>query len=395
MLAQMAINIAAARALLYRTCAMMDETEALRLYLRSDGSAVDPERARLVEEMEHDVQLVRFFTPLCKYYATEISNHVTRQAIQVHGGIGYMAESPVGHYHSDSIITTIYEGTSEIQASFALKEMSKGALFTTLDRTRGELERLRPSYPELVALVCHGIEWIQESVPALMGDPQYALLNAKRLCEMVIDVVVAAELLLQSDASEQRRELAQHVQVVGQWRRRERLLAIHDERRGARAELIDEVLELVTGARHATWRHVPRVHRGREPDDEHRARGIHEGGLRQALPARPGCCEARCNPADRERRECAARAPDSYTTQDMAQQMRLADVLPAAARAPTPRAGEQRNQQREREEPRGTQEVQIVEIHAASLVDAIDARSTPTRPRPSVAASASAPPSGQ
>jgi alkylation response protein AidB-like acyl-CoA dehydrogenase len=208
MLAQMAINIAAARALLYRTCAMMDETEALRLYLRSDGSAADPERARLVEEMEHDVQLVRFFTPLCKYYATEISNHVTRQAIQVHGGIGYMAESPVGHYHSDSIITTIYEGTSEIQASFALKEMSKGALFTTLDRTRGELERLRASYPELVALVCHGIEWIQESVPALMGDPQYALLNAKRLCEMVIDVVVAAELLLQSDASEQRRELA-------------------------------------------------------------------------------------------------------------------------------------------------------------------------------------------
>jgi alkylation response protein AidB-like acyl-CoA dehydrogenase len=208
MLALMAINIAAARALLYRTCAMMDETEALRLYLRSDESARDPERARLVEEMEHDVQLVRFFTPLCKYYATEISNHVTRQAIQVHGGIGYMAQSPVGHYHSDSIITTIYEGTSEIQASFALKEMSKGALFTTLDRARGELDGLRRSHPELVALVCRGIEWIQESVPALMGDPQYALLNAKRVCEMVIDVVVAAELLLQSDASEQRRELA-------------------------------------------------------------------------------------------------------------------------------------------------------------------------------------------
>ena len=47
----------------------------------------------------------------------------------MHGGIGYMAESPAGHYHSDSIITTIYEGTSEIQASFALKEMGKGALF--------------------------------------------------------------------------------------------------------------------------------------------------------------------------------------------------------------------------------------------------------------------------
>lgn len=208
MLTLMAINIAAARALLYRTCAMMDETESLRRYLVSDKGVKDPERARLAEEMDHSMQLVRFFTPLCKYYATEISNHVTRQAIQVHGGIGYMAESRVGHCHSDSIITTIYEGTSEIQASFALKEMSKGALFATLERSRAELDGLRQRYPDLVALVSQGIEWLQQSVPALMGDPQYALLNAKRVCEMVVDVVVAAELLAQADVSEQRRELA-------------------------------------------------------------------------------------------------------------------------------------------------------------------------------------------
>ena len=208
MLTVMAINLASARALLYRTCAMMDQAEALRRHLASDEAKGDPERAQRVEEREHLQQLVRFFTPLCKYYATEISSHVTRQAIQVHGGIGYMADSRVGQYHSDSIITTIYEGTSEIQASFALKEMSKGALFSTLDRTRGELEQMREGYPELVASVTHGIEWIQQSVPALMGDPQYALLNAKRLCEMVIDVVVAAELLLQADLSEQRKEIA-------------------------------------------------------------------------------------------------------------------------------------------------------------------------------------------
>jgi hypothetical protein len=42
-----------------------------------------------------------------------------------------------------------------------------------------------------------------------MGDPQYALLNAKRVCQMVIDVVVSAELLCQADAAEGRLELAQ------------------------------------------------------------------------------------------------------------------------------------------------------------------------------------------
>jgi hypothetical protein len=53
-----------------------------------------------------------------------------------------------------------------------------------------------------------GIGWITASAGALLGDPQYALLNAKRVCEMVIDVVVGAELLLQADLGEGKRELA-------------------------------------------------------------------------------------------------------------------------------------------------------------------------------------------
>jgi hypothetical protein len=208
MLTLMAINIQAARALLYRTCALVDITEALRAYLAHPRSADDFDRATLQEELERNTQLVRFFTPLGKYYATEISNHVTRQGIQVHGGIGYMAESPAGHHHSDSIITTIYEGTSEIQASFALKEMGKGALFATLESTRTELESLSEDHPDLVRLVCEGVNWITLTVPALMSDPRYALLNAKRVCEMVIDVVVAGELLLQGAVLDEKLELA-------------------------------------------------------------------------------------------------------------------------------------------------------------------------------------------
>ena len=58
---------------------------------------------------------IRLLTPLAKYMATETADSVTRMAIQVHGGIGFMAESEVGKLHNDAIITTIYEGTSEIQ----------------------------------------------------------------------------------------------------------------------------------------------------------------------------------------------------------------------------------------------------------------------------------------
>jgi alkylation response protein AidB-like acyl-CoA dehydrogenase len=208
MLTLMAINIQAARALLYRTCTLLDMTDALRRHLDSDRGAADPDRSALREELERNLQLIRFFTPLCKFYATEISNHVTRQGIQIHGGIGYMAETPAGHYHSDSIITTIYEGTSEIQASFALKEMAKGALFAVLEQVRTELHTQDGKHPELVQQLCQGIQFITDATPALMDDPQYALLNAKRVCEMVIDVVVGAELLAQADVGHGKLELA-------------------------------------------------------------------------------------------------------------------------------------------------------------------------------------------
>ena len=208
MLTQMAIHVQAARALLYSTCARLDLTRALGDYLDSVAGAADAEHAALRAEHERNTHLVRVLTPLCKYYATELSNEVARRGVQVHGGLGYMAESRAGQYHSDSIITTIYEGTSEIQASFALKEMSKGALFAALDGVAAAIEPLRAAHAELVDEIDQGVAWIHKSLPAVMGDPRYALLNAKRLCEMVIDVLAAAELLAQAPLAESKRETA-------------------------------------------------------------------------------------------------------------------------------------------------------------------------------------------
>jgi hypothetical protein len=208
MLTLMAINIQAARALIYHTSAIIDEADALKTYLESERCKGDADRATLQQELEQKLALIRFYTPLTKYYATEISNHVTRAGIQVHGGIGYMAETAAGHYHSDSIITTIYEGTSEIQASFALKEMARGALFAALDDTKTELEQLRGKFPELLQQVFDGMRFISEASEALMGDQQYALLNAKRVSEMVIDVVTSAELLLQAQYDDVKLDVA-------------------------------------------------------------------------------------------------------------------------------------------------------------------------------------------
>ncbi len=208
MLGGMALNIQAARALLYRTCGMIDTLMAIESHLASPHAGADDKTAALEAERDRLQSLVRFFTPLCKYYATEIADDVTRAGIQVHGGIGYMAETAAGHYHNDSIITTIYEGTSEIQASFALKEMAKGALVTTLEDTQAQLASLGSDVREIADKVSAGIDAINGSIAALLVDFDYALLNAKRISQMVIDVVVSAELLQQAAHSTDKRELA-------------------------------------------------------------------------------------------------------------------------------------------------------------------------------------------
>ena len=52
---------------------------------------------------------------VAKYYASEASVRAANAAVQVHGGYGYVDEYPVGKYLRDARVTTLYEGTSQIQ----------------------------------------------------------------------------------------------------------------------------------------------------------------------------------------------------------------------------------------------------------------------------------------
>ena len=209
MLSQMAMEIEGARALLYRTATLSDRMEATEAYLASDRDDIGTDRVTLQKELESGQQLLRFLTPLCKYLSTEVANDVSRRGIQIHGGSGFMAESAAAHYHVDSIITTIYEGTSEIQASFALKEMGKGALDPALASLVDDLKKLRADHPEQVAQLNQGIADIGNALPTMLEDISYAMLNSKRICDMIISVMVGAELLFQAAASEEKGALAE------------------------------------------------------------------------------------------------------------------------------------------------------------------------------------------
>jgi alkylation response protein AidB-like acyl-CoA dehydrogenase len=209
MLAKMVVNTEAVRALLYRTYRVYDAVLAGERALRRDDLQ-GAQRGELEKQLERDITRVRLLTPLCKYFATEICSDLTRDAMQVFGGIGFTMDADVAKLHADSLIMTIYEGTSEIQASFALREMGKGALAVVFGEARAELEAMDadPERAELARAVRDALAETESTLQTLGADLGYALLRAKLVAEMVIAAVAATELLVQAGVEPSRLDLA-------------------------------------------------------------------------------------------------------------------------------------------------------------------------------------------
>lgn len=60
-----------------------------------------------------------------KYFAATVANEVTREAVQIHGGYGYVREYHVERMMRDAKVIEIYEGTSEIQKIVIAREIEK------------------------------------------------------------------------------------------------------------------------------------------------------------------------------------------------------------------------------------------------------------------------------
>lgn len=96
MLSEMAVDVEVLRSFMYRVAWMVDQ-----------GQQVIKEAA------------------MVKLFGSEVYNRVADKALQVHGGIGYIADYPIERYYRDARITRIYEGTSEIQKNIIAGRLSK------------------------------------------------------------------------------------------------------------------------------------------------------------------------------------------------------------------------------------------------------------------------------
>ncbi len=114
----------ALRALLMDTVTYMDIFQKLDL-----KRATTKDLTKEEEELYQNSKIwVRKRTPLLKYYGTEAFTDLSKKAIQVLGGYGFMKEYPVERIHRDSFAPLLYEGTSQIQSLMALKDLLKYAM---------------------------------------------------------------------------------------------------------------------------------------------------------------------------------------------------------------------------------------------------------------------------
>ena len=138
LLAEMKLAIESGRALLYEAGLAADYEYGL-------GEATarcedDDQRRALNTEQKKYKRLAAFLTPVAKYRLSEMCNRVTYEAISVLGGSGYMQDYPLEQLYRDARITTIYEGTSQLQVVASVRGVTSG----TAEKRLAELDEAEP-----------------------------------------------------------------------------------------------------------------------------------------------------------------------------------------------------------------------------------------------------------
>lgn len=219
LLVRMRLDLETSRTLMYATAQAVD----LEMLLSEKLEELDrksPEYRELRARRDLQAKAAEVLTPLSKYYASEKAIAVAGDAIQVHGGNGYMKEYPVERLYRDARITSIYEGTSQIQIDRALPRLLSGAFAPVLrvlaeqDYGAADLNGFRETVTEAARSLHAAIDYVNEQqvtgpTTGKQGkDVDYRNLTARLVCDMALDVYLSYRYLEQARYSERKRVVA-------------------------------------------------------------------------------------------------------------------------------------------------------------------------------------------
>jgi hypothetical protein len=194
MLGLMKAKLDASRTLLYETSRYVDVYKSY-MHLSEERTLTKEER----DDMKTYQKLADYFTPLLKGMTSEYCNQLAYDSLQIHGGSGFMKDYPIERIYRDARITTIYEGTTQLQVVSAIRGVTNGAL---LNRIREfEVMPLQPELHGLRRTLIGMTEEYEKTVKHLadIRDNEYLDFHARRLVEMAGHIIMGYLLLLDTE----------------------------------------------------------------------------------------------------------------------------------------------------------------------------------------------------
>lgn len=194
MLSNMKAKLDASRTLLYETARFVDVYKTY-MHIAEERKLEKEER----DEMKKYQRLADIYTPLVKGMSSEYSNQLAYDAVQVHGGSGFMKDYPVERIYRDARITSIYEGTTQLQVVAAIRGVTTGAYLNQIrvyeaEKVSPELEHLRRT---LIILT----DEYEQAVNKVLAteDNEFIDFHARRLVEMAGNIIMSYLLVLDSN----------------------------------------------------------------------------------------------------------------------------------------------------------------------------------------------------
>jgi hypothetical protein len=189
-LSVMKAKLDASRTLLYETARYVD---LYKVYedIAKERSLTPEER----QEMKHYSKLADALTPLAKGLTSEYCNQNAYDCIQVHGGSGFMKDYACERIYRDARITSIYEGTTQLQVVAAIRHVTTGTYAGLMDTYAAQ--EVKPELKAIADRLAVLTNVYKEAVAAVaaVNVPAYTDFMARRMVEMAGNIVMSYLLL--------------------------------------------------------------------------------------------------------------------------------------------------------------------------------------------------------
>lgn len=194
MLAIMKAKLDASRTLLYETARFVDMYKAY-MHLGEERELTKEEK----DEYKKYQKLADMYTPLAKGLSSEFCNQNAYDAVQIHGGSGFMKDYPVERIYRDARITSIYEGTTQLQVVAAIRGVTTGGLLTQIRAYQGE--EYKPELETYKARLMAMTDQYEAAVKKVTeaNNNEFIDFHARRLVEMAGNIIMGYLLLIDTN----------------------------------------------------------------------------------------------------------------------------------------------------------------------------------------------------